>query len=136
MQVATPIPLHRYRKHKKTKTEARADRIADLAKKLGLPRTALDKNADLQFLVDKYKDIEPTVTPFHDPDPFQEFTYPSILFAKLAISDYLALPLAKLSPEQMAFINALLTETLNKKVIIDRVRQYFHKPKGGEQNAY
>jgi len=39
--------------HKKTKTEERADRIADLAKKLGLPRTALDKNADLQFLVDK-----------------------------------------------------------------------------------
>lgn len=131
-----PIPLHRYRKHKKTKTEERADRIADLAKKLGLPRTALDKNADLQFLVDKYKELEPTVTPFNDPDPFQEFTYPSIIFAKLAISDYLAQPLAKLSPEQMAFINALLTETLNKKVIIDRVREYFQKPKGGEQNAY
>jgi hypothetical protein len=92
-----PIPLHRYRKHKKTKTEERADRIADLAKKLGLPRTALDKNADLQFLVDKYKEIEPTVTPFNDPDPFQEFTYPTVLFAKLAISDYLAKPLAKLS---------------------------------------
>ncbi len=86
--------------------------------------------------MDKYKELEPTVTPFNDPDPFQEFTYPSIIFAKLAISDYLAQPLAKLSPEQMAFINALLTETLNKKVIIDRVREYFQKPKGGEQNAY
>ncbi len=30
-----PIPLHRYRKHKKTKTEERADRIADLAKETG-----------------------------------------------------------------------------------------------------
>lgn len=131
-----PIPLHRYRKHKKTKTEERADRIADLALKLGLPRTALDKNADLQFLVDKYKEIEPTVTPFNDPDPFQEFTYPSILFAKLAISDYLAKPLAKLSTEQIAFIDGLLAETLNKKVIIERVRQYFHPNKGGQQNAH
>lgn len=131
-----PIPLHRYRKHKKTKTEERADRIADLAKNLGLPRTALDKNADLQFLVDKYKEIEPTVTPFNDPDPFQEFTYPTVLFAKLAISDYLAKPLAKLSTEQIAFIDGLLAETLNKKVIIERVRQYFQKPKGGQQNAH
>ncbi len=131
-----PIPLHRYRKHKKTKTEERADRIADLAKKLGLPRTALDKNADLQFLVDKYKELEPTVTPFKDPDPYQEFTYPTVLFAKGAISDYLALPLAKLSTEQIAFIDGLLAETLSKKVIIERVRQYFQKPKRGEQNAH
>jgi len=132
-----PIPLHRYRKHKKTKTEERADRIADLAKKLGLPRTALDKNADLQFLVDKYKEIEPArARPFNDPDPFQEFTYPTVLFAKLAISDYLAKPLAKLSTEQIAFIDGLLAETLNKKVIIERVRQYFHSNKGGQQNAH
>ncbi|RCJ32525.1 hypothetical protein [Nostoc sp. ATCC 53789] len=131
-----PIPLHRYRKHKKTKTEERADKIADLAKKLGLPRTALDKNADLQFLVDKYKELTPTVTPFNDPDPYQEFTYPTVLFAKRAISDYLAKPLAKLSTEQLAFIDVLLAETLNKKAIIERVRQYFHSNKGGEHNAH
>ena len=131
-----PIPLHRYRKHKKTKTEERADKIADLAKKLGLPRAALDKNADLQFLVNKYKELEPTVKPFHDRDPYQEFTYPTVLFAKGAISDYLAKPLAKLSTEQIAFIDALLAETLNKKVIIERVRSYFYSNKGGEQNAY
>jgi hypothetical protein len=131
-----PIPLHRYRKFKKTKTEERADKIADLAKKLGLPRTALDKNADLQFLVDKYKELTPTVTPFNDPDPYQEFTYPTILFAKRAISEQLAKPLAKLSTEQLAFIDALLAETLNKKVIIERVRQYFHSNSCGEQNAH
>jgi hypothetical protein len=134
--VDAPIPLHRYRKHKKTKTEERADRVADLAKKLNLPREALEQNVDIEFLVDKYKTLEPTVTPFHNPDPYQEFTYPSILLAKLAISDYLALPLAKLSTEQMAFIDALLIETLNKKAIIDRVRQYFQNRKGGEQNAH
>jgi hypothetical protein len=59
-----------------------------------------------------------------------------VLFAKGAISDYLALPLAKLSTEQIAFIDGLLAETLSKKVIIARVRQYFQKPKRGEQNAH
>jgi len=126
-----PISLYRYRKFKKTKTEERADRIAGLALKLGL-----DRNADLVFLLDKSKELKPTITPFSDPDPYQEFTYPTVLFAKRAISDYLALPLAKLSPEQLAFIEALLTETLNKKAVMERVRQYFKQPKGESQNAY
>jgi hypothetical protein len=131
-----PIPLHRYRKFKKTQTEERADRIAALAQKLGLPRIALDKNADLQFLVDKYSSPELPVTPFTDPDPFQEFTYPTTLLAKRAISDDLALPLAKLSEEQRAFIDALLAETLNKKVVMERVRQYFKQPSSGQRNAH
>lgn len=54
-----------------------------------------------------------------------EFTYPSILAAKRATLDYLALPLARLSEEQRAFIDGILAETLNKKVILERVRHYF-----------
>lgn len=121
------------------KTQERADRIAALASELGLPRTALDKNTDLQFLVERveqYKSPELPVTPFNDPDPFQEFTYPTALFAKRAIAEYLGQPLAKLSAPQRAFIDALLAETLNKKVVMERVRQYFLLSKGGEQNAY
>lgn len=131
-----PIPLHRYRKFKKTKTEERADRIAVLAKHLNLPRSALDGNADLQLLVDKHKAPELPVTPFCDSDPFQEFTYPTVLLAKRAIADYLGQPLAKLSAEQRAFIDALLAETLNKKAIMERVRQYFHSSVRGEQHAH
>ncbi|MDV2997865.1 MAG: hypothetical protein N4J56_007570 [Chroococcidiopsis sp. SAG 2025] len=130
-----PIPLHRYRKFKKTRTQERVDRIAALASELGLPRAALDKNTDLQFLVeraDKYSSLELPVTPFSDPDPWQEFTYPTVLFAKRAIAEYLGQPLAKLSEEQRAFIDALLAETLNKKAVMSRVRQYFLLPKGGE----
>ena len=37
-----PIPLHRYRAYKKTKTEQRTERIEALAEKLGLPRAALE----------------------------------------------------------------------------------------------
>jgi len=56
--------------------------------------------------------------------------------AKRAIAEYLAQPLAKLSAEQRAFIDALLAETLNKKALMERVRQYFQQPKGGEQHAH
>jgi hypothetical protein len=43
--------------------------------------------------------------PFADPDPFHELTFPSALDAKRAISNHLALPLAKLAPEQLAALN-------------------------------
>jgi len=43
-----------------------------------------------------------------DPDPFQEFAYPTRVAAKLAIVGYLALPLAKLPAEQLEAIESLL----------------------------
>jgi hypothetical protein len=52
---------------------------------------------------------------FTDPDPFQEFTYPNALAAKRAIADYLAIPLAKLSPERLEWINTLVETTLRQK---------------------
>ena len=39
--VGGPIPLHRYRKHRKSRHEVRADQVAALAGKLALPRAAL-----------------------------------------------------------------------------------------------
>src|SRR5919108_4441152 len=38
-----PIPLHRYRSFKKTRSQQRAERIEDLAKQLSLPRAALSE---------------------------------------------------------------------------------------------
>jgi hypothetical protein len=125
LPVDGPIPLHRYRKFKKSKTQERADRIEHLAKRLVLPRAALEGNRELEFLAADESISEPAVIPFQDRDPFQEFTYPSILSAKRAIADYLALPLARLSEQQRALIDELLAETLNKKVILEKVRRYF-----------
>jgi type II secretory pathway predicted ATPase ExeA len=127
-----PIPLHRYRKFKKTRTQERADRIATLAKQLDLPRAALTGNADLQFGVER-EPIPGLMQPFQDPDPYREFTYPTTLMAKLAIADYLGQPLAKLSVEQREFIAALVEETLTKKAILERVRQYFQLQTRGER---
>jgi hypothetical protein len=130
-----PIPLHKYRKFKKTHTEQRADRIASLAKQINLPRAALAGNADLQIVPDRSLNPEVSIKPFHDPDPYLEFVYPTTLAAKLAIADYLGQPLAKLQTEQREFITALVEETLTKKVILERVRQYFQLHTGGEANA-
>lgn len=45
-----------------------------------------------------------------------------------AIADEIGLPLAKLSAEDRAFVDALVGETLSKPVVLARVRQRF---KGG-----
>ena len=62
---------------------------------------------------------------FTDPDPFQEFAYPNSLVAKRAIADYLGIPLAKLPPEQLDWINTLVGATLNKKGVLEQVQEYF-----------
>jgi hypothetical protein len=59
---------------------------------------------------------------FVDPDPFQEFAYPTRVAAKLAIADYLVFPLAKLPPEQLAAIEALLSQTLRKHDVLTYIR--------------
>jgi len=123
--VSGPIPLHRYRKFKKTKTDEQADRIAILAKKLNLPRAALEGNADLQLRSSEVQAKELNVIPWSDPDPFGEFNYPTVLMAKRAIADFLGQPLARLSVEQREFIDTTLAQTLNKKEVMAQIRQYF-----------
>lgn len=121
--VGGPIPLHHYRTFKKTRSQARADRIEALAAQLQVPRSALDSYPGI---------ARPTTAPtlpttsFADPDPFHEFTYPSALAAKRAIAEYLGLPLAKLPADQLAEINAIVAETLDKKLVIARVRDCMH----------
>ena len=120
--------LPRYRKFKRTKTEERADRIGALAKLLDLPRAALAGNWDLGFsiAVTDASIVLPIITPFRDSDPFQEFAYPNAVAAKLAIAAHLGQSLMKLSAEQRLFINELVSDTLNKKAVIERVDRYFY----------
>ena len=130
--VGGPIPLHRCRTHQKTRGEERADRVAALAELLGLPRTALEGNPDLAEVAAPVTPAstrpEPTRIPFRDPDPFEEMAYPNAIRAKLAIADLLGQPLARLSDEERAWINALLAETLAKAAVMARVRERFLAP--------
>ena len=113
--VGGPIPLHRYRHFKQTQTQQRADRIEALAAALALPRAAL---ADAALALPVAGTPGVPAMPFVDPDPFQEFTYPNVIAAKLAIADELARPLAKLAPEAMAQLDAFLAQTLRKADVL------------------
>jgi hypothetical protein len=116
-----PIPLHRYRRFKKTQAQERADRIEVLADHLALPRTALTAEP---ALVTTFAGSAPPTQAFADPDPFHELTFRTALDAKRAIADYLGRPLAKLPPEQLAGLNAFLATTLAKPAVFDYVRQH------------
>lgn len=127
LPVDGPIPLNRYRRFKKTKTQQRAERVEALASELKLPKTALEAIPDLQ------ESLAVTALPaqaFRDPDPFQELTFASVIAAKGAIADYLGLPLGKLAPAQLDDINALLTETLDKREVMARIQVYFQITRG------
>ena len=125
LPVGGPIPLHRYRSFKKSATQTRADRIEALAAQLELPRTALESRPDVAVF-DRAKDV--TTVVFVDPDPFQQLTYPNALAAKRAISDALGLPLAKLPPNQIERINAIVQTTLNKQEVLAQVRACIEPP--------
>jgi hypothetical protein len=122
-----PIPLHRYRAFKKTAVEKQADRIEELAARLGLPRAALSGRPEIAELVSERKIA---VATFADPDPFQEFQYPNAMAAKRAIADFLGMPLGKLSGEQMEQVHAIVNATLDKKRVLEQIRQYFRHPTG------
>jgi hypothetical protein len=125
-----PIPLHRYRRHRKSKAEERAEQVAALAERIQLPRTALDGGTTAMVRVPPSP--LPAV-PFTDPDPFRELTYPNVIAAKRAVADELGVPLAKLGEEERAFIDAVVRETLDRRVILARIRERFRRPERGTE---
>jgi hypothetical protein len=124
-----PIPFGKFRKHKKSSVEIKADRIEQLAKAISLPRSALSgsKSSDQALLTQaNILHLEkPNSTPF-DANPFlQTATFKNKLDAKTAIADYLGKPLSRLTDLQMATINTILDESLDKKAVLEKVRAYF-----------
>jgi hypothetical protein len=103
------------------RTQKRADRIEALAKQLALPGTI----AAVRLEELKGQIIEFPRVSFVDPDPFDEFFFPTVIAAKKAIANYLGKPLAKLTPEQMAYVNEVVEKTLNKQEVIAQIRDYF-----------
>jgi len=115
------IPLHRYRRFKKTRTQQRADRIEGLAEHLSVPLAAL---SDYPTLSSSLSALEVATQPFRDPDPFHQLTFPSAIDAKRAIADHLGMPLAKLSTQELETLNTLLAETLAKQTVWNQVRRH------------
>lgn len=72
-----------------------------------------------------------TVRPFRDPDPFHELAFANPLAARRAIADEVRAPLARLSEDDRAFIDALLTRTLSRPEILAAVRERFPQGRRG-----
>jgi len=102
-----------------------------LAKQLSLP-SSVTVREDTYSLHSSTKELK--VQPFVDPNPFQELTFSTVIAAKLAIAEYLARPLAKLTSEQMAYIDTICTNTLDKREVMKQVRDFFN-PLPGTNNA-
>ncbi|MDG6387591.1 DDE-type integrase/transposase/recombinase [Pseudomonas syringae] len=129
--VSGPIPLHRYRALRRGKADERSERIRSLADQLGLPIAALAGN-DVR--------LTPSAVPVELPRlPFDaeahEYHFPNVIAAKLAVANELALPLAKLSEEDQAFIQQVVSEILIRRVVLERVRSYFRNKKTGDEHA-
>lgn len=121
--VSGPIPLGRYRSFKKSVHDEKADRIRQLAAQLGLPIAALAGEADLRLDEPARSEAPLPRQPF--PAAIPEDSFPNRITAKLAIADDLARPLVKLDPEDRAFIDRLLAETLVRHIVLARVREHF-----------
>lgn len=132
--VSGPVPLHRYRPFRRGKAAERADRIHALARQLSIPISALS-GSDLCVVSD---DTQQRIDELpHQPFDARKFEYhfPTVIAAKLAIADDLAIPLARMPDEDRAFIDSILTETLNRNEVLVRIRDYFRNRQSGEDHA-
>lgn len=118
------VPLYRYRKYQKSRTEERLDKVVRLADQLGLPRaTVTGGDRPLPSLPPSTAGLAVRQTPF--PEPAVETAYPTGLAARHAIVEQLRRPLGSLPEADRAFIDALLGETLDKTFIAGRIRERF-----------
>jgi hypothetical protein len=129
--VSGPIPLHRYRAFKRGRAEERADRIRHTADQLMLPLAALTGD-DLRLQPPSIPPIPPT-QPF-DADVL-EYHFPTTVAATLAIANELGLPLTKLSPDDRAFIDQVLGDTRMRRLVLQRIRDYFRAQPSGADHA-
>ena len=137
-----PIPLGTYRKARKSSTEKRADYIGDLAQKITIPVSALSgETTPVKALLNAANVTQipqPISIPFDETNPFELAQFKNTIEAKLAIAKYLDRPLSRLTVGQMAQINNILSETLDKKHVLAQVRTYFSlslKERPGDQSC-
>jgi hypothetical protein len=131
----SPIPLHTFRSIRKSKSEKRADAIETLAKDIALPIVALSDDSRSLEALKRTIPINTTINCFSDPDPFNQFEYGNELEAKKAIADYLGKALALLSEEDKEFIDSIVSHTLEKQLVMTKVRQHFRQSRQGERHA-
>jgi hypothetical protein len=129
-----PIPLHTYRRHKKTKREKVAERIEDLSKKLTVPRSVLTGKPEDTEIINLVPQKPVASTPFVDRFEYEAPDFENRVVAKLAISKYLGRAIADLPEDARQFIAELVDRTLGKKEVLDSIKTYFAKTRKKEDS--
>jgi hypothetical protein len=129
--VSGPILMNRYRSFKRGKAGERFDRIRKIADQVSVPKAAL--SGEDVVLIEPEVSIELPKQPFES--SVLEYYFPTLIAAKLAIADDLGRPLTQLSVDEKAFIEQVLGETLMRRLVLSRVRDYFRKKSVGESDA-
>ncbi len=111
--------------------------MAALAGKLALPRAALSgENAVVMTGIRREVDAAAIpARPFQDPDPFHQLVFANPIAARRAIADEIRVPLATLSDDDRAFIDALLNRTLARPEIIAVPASARPRGRQGSQSA-
>ncbi|WP_204367902.1 IS481 family transposase [Candidatus Jidaibacter acanthamoebae] len=123
-----PIPFGRYRTFKKSKKEERADHIELLAKNISIPRAALSGGStitDTMLNTSGLVEDKQASIPFELEHSLSQTSFKDAIEAKAAISRWLGYPLGRLLPEQMARIEAIILESLDKQLVMTQVKQLF-----------
>lgn len=121
-----PIPLHTYKRPLKTQKEKDADDIGHLAKTLSVPLSVMTGETP-NTVVRQLERAHVIHTPSRS-IPFEEqksLTYRNRLEAKQGIANYLNRPLAELTPEQLTYINQIVAETLDRELVLNKIKKYF-----------
>lgn len=124
-----PIPFGKYRAFKKTVKEKRADKIGALAKSISVPRDILDGSnpTATEELLNTSGLVETWIPsqPFTAQNPLVQTRFRNAIEAKTAISRWLGYPLGRLLPEQIGAIDDILSESLDKQVVMAQIKQLF-----------
>lgn len=130
-----PIPLHTFRRHKKTKREKTAEEIETLSKKLKVPLAVLTGKPEdniVANLAQSSVSKQATSSPFVDRFEYEAPDFDNAVVAKLTISKYLGRAIADLPEDARTYIAELVAKTLNKKEVLDNIKTYFAKARKKE----
>lgn len=128
-----PTPFGSYKSFKKTTKEEKADEIEQLSKVISISRRVLtDASGSNTSDADKglisgagLSEAKQASMPFVRENPFEQTKFKNVVEAKTAIARWLGFPLGRLSLTQLEQINNIVTEDLDKKLIMMQVKQLF-----------
>jgi hypothetical protein len=126
---AGPIPIGTYRKRKKSTSEKIADKIEELSKLISIDKSVMtggnsqSKNILNNSNIVDCSDNTPFV-PFED-NKIDSKNFKNKVEAKSFISTYIGKPLGNISKAHNYQINDLVSQTLDKKLIQNKIKELF-----------